>query len=107
MPVSRALILNFCCHHSRFRKFGPLRYARITVDVATGRSRGTGFVCFWNRADADSVIEESNMIRADTTGDSEATLVGSRAIALHHSLVDGLLPAAQKEPVRDGVYTDP
>jgi len=45
------------------------------VDAATGRSRGTGFVCFWNRADADSVVEQSNMIRADMTGASEATLV--------------------------------
>jgi hypothetical protein len=34
---------------SRFRAFGPLRYARITLDPASGRSRGTGFVCFWNR----------------------------------------------------------
>ena len=68
----------FCRHHSRFRKFGSLRYARITVDAATGRSRGTGFVCFWNRADADSVVEQSNMIRAEMTGDSESTLVRSR-----------------------------
>ncbi|KAI9451346.1 hypothetical protein F5148DRAFT_1003752 [Russula earlei] len=56
-----------------FRKFGPLRYARITMDTATSRSRGTGFVCFWNRADADSVVEQSNMIRADMTGAVEAT----------------------------------
>jgi len=49
----------------------------MTVDSATGRSRGTGFVCYWNRADADSVVEQSNIIRADMTGDSEATLVRS------------------------------
>lgn len=47
------------------------------MDAATGRSRGTGFACFWNRADADSVVEQSNIIRADMTGDSEATLVRS------------------------------
>ncbi|KAG9123801.1 RNA recognition motif-containing protein [Ceratobasidium sp. 392] len=42
-----------------FRAFGPLRYARITLDKETGRSRGTGFVCFWKREDADSAIEEA------------------------------------------------
>lgn len=67
----------FIRRHFRFRKFGPLRYARITVDAATGRSRGTGFVCFWNRVDADSVVEQSELIRADMTGGAEATLVRS------------------------------
>jgi len=47
------------------------------MDAATGRSRGTGFVCFWNRADADSVVEQSNVIRADTTGTVETELVRS------------------------------
>ncbi|KAG8715855.1 RNA recognition motif-containing protein [Ceratobasidium sp. 395] len=42
-----------------FRAFGPLRYARITLDKETGRSRGTGFVCFWKREDAGSAIEEA------------------------------------------------
>jgi nucleolar protein 4 len=47
------------------------------MDAATGRSRGTGFVCFWNRADADSVIEKSNTIRTDMTGVVGATIVRS------------------------------
>ncbi|KZT70629.1 RNA-binding domain-containing protein [Daedalea quercina L-15889] len=51
-----------------FRSFGPLRYARITVDYETGRSRGTGFVCFWNKADADKAIEQSESLRAETVG---------------------------------------
>ncbi len=54
----------------RFRAFGPLRYARITVDHDTGRSRGTGFVCFWNIEDADKVIEQSEILRKETTGDA-------------------------------------
>ncbi|CAK5264728.1 unnamed protein product, partial [Mycena citricolor] len=53
-----------------FRTYGPLRYARITVDPETGRSRGTGFACFWNKADADKVVEQSDMLRAETTGSS-------------------------------------
>ncbi|PFH48806.1 hypothetical protein AMATHDRAFT_5445 [Amanita thiersii Skay4041] len=51
-----------------FRSFGPLRYARITLDPATGRSRGTGFACFWNHEDADKVIEQSQLLRAETSG---------------------------------------
>ncbi|CCM04353.1 uncharacterized protein FIBRA_06525 [Fibroporia radiculosa] len=49
-----------------FRAFGPLRYARITMDHEIGRSRGTGFVCFWNKADADKAIEQSELLRAET-----------------------------------------
>jgi hypothetical protein len=51
-----------------FRAFGPLRYARITLDRATGRSRGTGFACFWNKDDADKVIQQSELLRSETTG---------------------------------------
>ncbi|EAU86772.1 ribosomal processing [Coprinopsis cinerea okayama7 len=51
-----------------FRAFGPLRYARITMDPETGRSRGTGFACFWNKEDADKVIEQSDILKAETMG---------------------------------------
>ncbi|KAH9923521.1 uncharacterized protein B0H18DRAFT_878636 [Fomitopsis serialis] len=54
-----------------FRAFGPLRYARITVDHEIGRSRGTGFVCFWNKADADKVVEQSEILRAEMLGESD------------------------------------
>ena len=53
---------------SRFRAFGPLRYARITLDPATGRSRGTGFACFWNLEDADKAVQQSDILRTETTG---------------------------------------
>ncbi|KAJ7582762.1 hypothetical protein C8J56DRAFT_864966 [Mycena floridula] len=51
-----------------FRAFGPLRYARITLDPASGRSRGTGFACFWNKEDADKVVEQSELLKLETTG---------------------------------------
>jgi nucleolar protein 4 len=51
---------------SLFRTFGPMRYARITMDKATGRSRGTGFVCFWNIKDADAAIAESERVASET-----------------------------------------
>ena len=50
----------------RFRTFGTLRYARITADLETGRSRGTGFVCFWRKEDADKAIEQSELLKAET-----------------------------------------
>jgi len=37
------------------------------MDHETGRSRGTGFVCFWNIEDADKVIEKSDLLRLETT----------------------------------------
>ena len=42
-----------------FSPFGPIRYARIVLDSATGRSRGTGFVCFYRQEDADACLRES------------------------------------------------
>ncbi|KAL8652403.1 MAG: hypothetical protein Q9210_002704 [Variospora velana] len=35
-----------------FTFLGNLRYAKVVVDPSTGRSRGTGFVCFANKDDA-------------------------------------------------------
>ncbi|TXT15902.1 hypothetical protein VHUM_00405 [Vanrija humicola] len=49
-----------------FRTFGPIRYARITIDKATGRSRGTGFVCYWNAEHADEAIAESERVAQET-----------------------------------------
>lgn len=40
-----------------FTQFGAVRYARIVVDHETERPRGTGFVCFYEVEDADTVIK--------------------------------------------------
>ncbi|CAG8572202.1 6192_t:CDS:2 [Paraglomus brasilianum] len=45
--------------HRIFRPFGPLRYCLITMDHETGRSRGTGFVCFWEKQHADACLTEA------------------------------------------------
>ena len=42
-----------------FAAFGPIRYARIVVDQVTERSRGTGFVCFFNAEDADTCLRDA------------------------------------------------
>jgi nucleolar protein 4 len=49
-----------------FKTFGPLRYARITLEPATGRGRGTAFACFWNKEDADQALAFSDALKADT-----------------------------------------
>lgn len=42
-----------------FRQFGAVRYARVVLDSATERSKGTGFVCFFKPEDADSCLREA------------------------------------------------
>ncbi|CED82368.1 Nucleolar protein fibrillarin NOP77 (RRM superfamily) [Phaffia rhodozyma] len=51
-----------------FRTFGNLRYARITMDRATGRSRGTGFVCFWRKEDAEKAVEQARLMASEMGG---------------------------------------
>ncbi|BEI86295.1 hypothetical protein CcaverHIS002_0605820 [Cutaneotrichosporon cavernicola] len=51
---------------SLFQSFGPIRYAKVTIDHATGRTRGTGFVCFWNKEHADAAIAEADRVAFET-----------------------------------------
>ena len=39
-----------------FSSFGPVRYSRAVLDHATGRPKGTGFVCFYEQEDANSCL---------------------------------------------------
>ena len=61
-----------------FSQFGPVRYARVVYDQSTERSRGTGFVCFRNKADAHSCLREAPKARQQkpntgTKGDAAQT----------------------------------
>ena len=47
-----------------FDVFGPVRYARVVLDHATERSKGTGFVAFYNIDDADACLREAPRLRA-------------------------------------------
>ena len=49
-----------------FGQFGSVRYARVVMDRATGRPRGTGFVCFFNVEAADACFR--NAPRHQSTG---------------------------------------
>ena len=50
-----------------FRTFGPIRYARITMDPETKRSRGTGFVSFWKRDSADTALRNAEAVQQETS----------------------------------------
>ncbi|CEH16394.1 Nucleolar protein fibrillarin NOP77 (RRM superfamily) [Ceraceosorus bombacis] len=49
-----------------FRHFGPLRYARIVMDKATQRSRGTAFVCFWQTESADAALRRAQLVETES-----------------------------------------
>ncbi|KIW31700.1 uncharacterized protein PV07_03302 [Cladophialophora immunda] len=42
-----------------FSTFGPIRYARVVYDPETERSKGTGFVCFFNIDDAKTCVKNA------------------------------------------------
>lgn len=50
----------------QFDVFGPVRYARVVLDHATERSKGTGFVAFYNQDDADTCVREAPRSQATT-----------------------------------------
>ena len=47
------------------------------MEPETGRSRGTGFACFWNKEDADKVIEQSELLRVETGLNEAAAAVST------------------------------
>jgi len=54
--------------HKHFESnFGPVRYARIVMDHATERPRGTGFVCFFNKEDCDRSLADAPRQQFQTT----------------------------------------
>lgn len=42
---------------NQFRKFGPVRYARVVYDQNTERPRGTGFICFYSLDDCVACLK--------------------------------------------------
>ncbi|KAI9641552.1 RNA recognition motif-containing protein [Ciborinia camelliae] len=67
-----------------FEQFGPVRYARVVMDKATDRPKGTGFVCFYNVEDADSCFR--NCPKYQPTG-ANAIKKGETA-QIKHSLLE-------------------
>ena len=46
--------------HRAFRRFGKLRYARLVMDRSSGLSKGSGFVQFFERENADEALKAAN-----------------------------------------------
>jgi len=42
-----------------FTRFGSVRYARVVMDAGTERSKGTGFVCLYEKDDADACLRSA------------------------------------------------
>ena len=55
------------------------------MDRVTGRSRGTGFACFWNKEDADKAIEQSSILRAETIGSEPPVVCQSSKVTFTHT----------------------
>ncbi|KAL8832537.1 MAG: hypothetical protein Q9191_000219 [Dirinaria sp. TL-2023a] len=53
-----------------FSSFGPVRYARVVLDSATGRSRGSAFVAFYKSPDADICLRGSPRVSASGNGNA-------------------------------------
>ena len=75
-------------HH--FKSFGPVRYARVVMDYTTGRSRGTGFVCFYREDDARSCMQQAPK--------PEKSVYGSGGKGRKSMVTHSLLEDTQSDP---------
>lgn len=68
-----------------FNQFGAVRYARVVMDRATDRPKGTGFVCFFNVEDADACYRGAP--RGAPTG-ANAIKKGDAGSKVKHSVLE-------------------
>lgn len=74
-----------------FNQFGPVRYARVVMDRATDRPKGTGFVCFFNVEDADACFRNAPR--------HQPTSANAIAPKVKHSLLEN------ENADKNGLYT--
>jgi nucleolar protein 4 len=68
-----------------FSQFGSTRYARVVMDFNTERSRGTGFVCFYDKKDAETCVRGAPQ-RPLVTGQDNFKKGDKPALAAHSIL---------------------
>jgi nucleolar protein 4 len=76
-----------------FSQFGPIRFARVVYDPTTGRSKGTGFVCFAQGKDVDACIRGAPRMQIQTPAKN---VKGSGEIVPHSVLQDDSVDASGK-----------
>lgn len=62
-----------------FRGFGPLRYAKLTMDNATKRPKGTAFVCFWQKESAEKALQQAHLVEQEAGTSSNAAKAAKKA----------------------------
>ena len=73
---------------THFELFGPVRYARVVLDHATERSKGTGFVCYYKREDADFCLREAPRIQSTPRQRSTMTTGPNKSLTKQSLLED-------------------
>ncbi|KAK5110393.1 hypothetical protein LTR62_006101 [Meristemomyces frigidus] len=73
-----------------FTRFGSVRYARVVMDMNTGRSKGTGFVCFYDRDSADSCLRTAprRTLPAEVQKDKDGKIIQAPASILQNDDAD-------------------
>lgn len=81
-----------------FKQFGPVRYARITMDRSSNppRSKGTGFVCFWNTEHAIAATKRAREVEAEA-GTSKAAPAATQSNPF--SMTSSVLTADPSAPL--------
>ena len=72
-----------------FELFGPVRYARVVLDHATERPKGTGFVCFYNQEDAESCLREAPRMQLNP-GQGSGTTRGASISSTKPSILEDM-----------------
>lgn len=71
-----------------FSEFGILRYARVVMDRETGRSKGTGFVCFRSQEDMETCLKEAPRNKKGPTIEEKKSDKGAMKSILQDEAVD-------------------
>lgn len=81
-----------------FRSFGPLRYAKVTMDKTTKRPKGTAFICFWQKESADKVIQQVHLVEQEA-GTSASNSAESKASKKNPFAAPSVLTADPSAPL--------
>ena len=73
-----------------FTLFGPVRYGRVVVDPITERSRGTAFVCFYKKEDAENCLRKAPKVQLSHSQVTPQLTTGSSGSLSKRSLLENM-----------------